>query len=156
MTAFHRPIAVPLRRLQTRAAQRGAALITSMVILLILTIIGITALGTTSLEQKMAVNIQEANRAFEAAESGLTRMFNAAGSYNLYSALNDTFTFGSGGEGGKAVVQAQFLGWSDPPRGSGYSAVRFSSAHFDSNSQGNAGSGASVTLHQGAYQITPK
>ncbi len=156
MTAPHQHIAVPLRRLQTRVAQRGAALITSMVILLILTVIGITALGTTSLEQKMSVNIQEANRAFEAAESGMARVMNTTNDPNKI--VPNTFTFGPSGEGGTAQVQTQFRAWTKPPRGSVYSGAcrgpyKFVANHFDTSSTGTAAAGASVTLSQGFYQI---
>ncbi len=52
--------------------QRGMALIMAMVILMILTILGITAMTTSSLEEKMSGNIQEQTRAFQAAESGVS------------------------------------------------------------------------------------
>ncbi len=52
-------------------AQRGIALVMALVFLLLLTIIGIAALGTTSLEEKMAHNAKDRNLAFQAAESAL-------------------------------------------------------------------------------------
>lgn len=51
--------------------QCGVALVMALVFLLLLTIIGIAALNTTSLEEKMAQNIKDRNLAFQAAESGL-------------------------------------------------------------------------------------
>lgn len=51
--------------------QTGVALIISLVMLLLLTMITVTALQVTSLEQKMAGNMQEHNVAFQAAESAL-------------------------------------------------------------------------------------
>jgi type IV pilus assembly protein PilX len=51
--------------------QSGVALIISLVVLLLLTMITVTALQVTSLEQKMAGNMQEQNVAFQAAESAL-------------------------------------------------------------------------------------
>lgn len=53
--------------------QRGTALVFSMVILLILTILGISAMRTTGLEQIMAGNTQEMTRAFQAADSGMAK-----------------------------------------------------------------------------------
>jgi len=44
----------------------------ALVFLLLLTIIGITALNTTALEEKMANNVKDRNLAFQAAESALT------------------------------------------------------------------------------------
>lgn len=54
-----------------RPPQRGVALVMALVFLLLLTIIGITALNTTSLEEKMAGNVKDRNLAFQAAESAL-------------------------------------------------------------------------------------
>lgn len=49
--------------------QTGAALIISLIILLVMTIIGVTAIQTTSLEEKMAGNIYDRNKAFQSAEA---------------------------------------------------------------------------------------
>jgi len=54
-----------------RKQQSGVALIISLVMLLLLTMITVTALQVTSLEEKMAGNMQEQNVAFQAAESAL-------------------------------------------------------------------------------------
>jgi len=51
--------------------QRGSALIVSLLILLVLTLIGVTSMSTTSLQSKMATNSREYNLAFQAAESAL-------------------------------------------------------------------------------------
>lgn len=53
-----------------RYRQSGAALVMALVILLVLTLLGISAMRTSSLEQLMAGNVQEMMRAFEAADSG--------------------------------------------------------------------------------------
>ena len=52
-----------------RHKQRGVALFISLVLLLILTIIGISAVQTTSLEMRMTRNQYDATLAFQAAES---------------------------------------------------------------------------------------
>ncbi len=52
------------------ARQQGAALIIGLVLLISLTVIGISVLSTTSLEQRMAGNMTEMNLAFNAAETG--------------------------------------------------------------------------------------
>lgn len=56
---------------QARHQQRGAVLVIALVMLLLLTIIGTTALRTTTLEEKMVGNLHEYNLAFQAAESAL-------------------------------------------------------------------------------------
>ena len=50
--------------------QAGAALIIGLVLLISLTIVGISVLSTTSLEQRMAGNMTELNLAFNNAETG--------------------------------------------------------------------------------------
>jgi type IV pilus assembly protein PilX len=144
--------------------QKGAALIAAMVILLIMTIIGVTAISTTALEQKMAVNMQETNRALQAAESGLSKAINLAGAFQLYSSednpLEETYEFGADTGDGAATattdVDTWFKAWAKPRRGSGYSAVQFSTANFEAASAATTDTGASTVLHQGLYQITPK
>lgn len=51
--------------------QSGAVLVVSLIMLLLLTIIGVTSMQTTSLEEKMAGNMRDKNLAFQAAESAL-------------------------------------------------------------------------------------
>lgn len=51
--------------------QSGVVLAISLIMLLLLTLIGITGLQTTSLEEKMASNSKNRNLAFQAAESAL-------------------------------------------------------------------------------------
>lgn len=54
-----------------RNRQNGMVLLVSLVLLLILTTIAITAASTSSLQVRMAANSQQQNIAFQAAESGL-------------------------------------------------------------------------------------
>lgn len=51
--------------------QHGAALITSLIFLSVLTILGMSTLGTALLESRMAGNARDRNLAFQAAEIGL-------------------------------------------------------------------------------------
>lgn len=51
--------------------QTGTALVMSLVFLLILTVLGVGALNTTALQEKMAANSKEKNTAFQSAETGL-------------------------------------------------------------------------------------
>ncbi len=51
--------------------QHGAVLIVSLIMLLIITLLGITGMETTVLEEKMAGNMRNKSTAFQAAESAL-------------------------------------------------------------------------------------
>lgn len=134
--------------------QRGTALIMSMVILMILTILGISAMGTASLEEKMSGNVQEATRAFQAAESGLNQALNTSGSLDLNAAQTNTFSY-DGGKSGSATVVTEFIQFTPPKRGSGYGS-NFDAANFDQVSTGTTIAGAKAVVHQGVAQIVPK
>lgn len=51
--------------------QSGAILVVSLIILLIMTLMGLTGMQTTSLQEKMSSNMRDQNIAFQAAESVL-------------------------------------------------------------------------------------
>lgn len=51
--------------------QGGAALIVSLTFLFVVTLLGVTAMQTSALEEKMAGNYRDANLAFQAAEAAL-------------------------------------------------------------------------------------
>lgn len=138
--------------------QNGTVLIMSMIILMILTLLGITAMGTASLEEKMSGNTQEHTKAFEAAESGLNAALNTAGALDLNSGTAGKtlpqFDFNSG-KSGSAIVTSKFLQFSPPKRGSGYGS-NFDAANFDQASTGSTTTGAKAIVHQGVSQIVPK
>ena len=60
-----------MRIANTPTAQRGAALMVGMVVLLMLTVLGLSAIRSTALEEQMAGNDLDRQKAFEAAEAGL-------------------------------------------------------------------------------------
>ena len=137
------------------ARESGAVLIVAMILLVLLTLLGVTAMNTTSLEEKMASNTQEQVRAFQAAETGLSQAFNDDAAYDIsgtYSVPSAAFA----GTDNQAGYVSTFLGFSNPPEDSLYSAANFQAAHFNFRSVGTSGSNLSVTLNGGAYQIAPK
>ena len=56
---------------RVRAGQRGVALFIALVVLLIITLVGVTSLQTTRLEERMAANALDRDTAFQAAEAAL-------------------------------------------------------------------------------------
>ena len=52
-------------------SQKGAVLIVSLIILLLLTMLGINSMRSTLLQEKMAGNSNDYNRAMQAAETAL-------------------------------------------------------------------------------------
>ena len=69
---------------QLRTKQYGMVLITALLFLLVLTVLGISAITGTSLEEKMAGNLADRNMAFQAAESGLRDGAEWLGSVTAY------------------------------------------------------------------------
>ena len=51
--------------------QRGVTLVISLIFLLLLTILGVTAMNTSTLQEKMSGNLRDQDLAFQAAESAL-------------------------------------------------------------------------------------
>jgi len=56
---------------KTKQKQQGAVLVVSMLVLLVMTMIGLAAVQTNVLQEKMAGNMLDKNMAFQAAEAGL-------------------------------------------------------------------------------------
>lgn len=86
--------------------QRGVALFISLVLLLVLTIIGVSAVQTTSLEERMARNTHDSVLAFQSAEVALRTAENF-----LQNNINSIAVFTPAGNNG--LWQAPGYGLSD-------------------------------------------
>jgi type IV pilus assembly protein PilX len=64
-----RPQTYPLHR--TGARQRGAVLVIALLLLLVLTIIGITVMQMSGMQERMAGNSRDVNLSFQAAEGSM-------------------------------------------------------------------------------------
>ena len=136
--------------------EHGMALIMSLVILIILTLLGITAMGTASLEEKMSGNTQEGTRALEVAESGLQSSLSDPTQLDLNNAPPVKYSI----NGRVTEVTTTYLQVTDPPRGSGYD-TNFSAHHFQQTSKVNtqvdsANIGLNTTITRGIVQIANK
>jgi type IV pilus assembly protein PilX len=56
---------------RARAAQHGAVLVVALVFLLLMTLLGVTAMRGTTLQERMAGNLRDNNLALQAAEAAL-------------------------------------------------------------------------------------
>lgn len=70
---------------------RGAALVVSLIVLMILTLIGVASMQSTALEERMAGNIRDLNIALQTTESALRE------AEGVIEGLADTSGFGAGG-----------------------------------------------------------
>lgn len=57
--------------MSTQHRQSGSALIVGLLLLVVMTIIGLTAIQTTTMQERMAGNVRDVNLAFQAAEAAL-------------------------------------------------------------------------------------
>jgi Tfp pilus assembly protein PilX len=160
--------------LSTGTQQQGAVLVTALILLVLLTMLGVTSMSTTTMEERMAANSQEINRAFQAASTGLEIVFNDGKAFDTRNTIetdggsNDPYsdpddptrdksdsTVGGTGSNAylaKATYNSVYRQSTTPPRGSGWDST-FAYYHFDLSSTGTTASGASSTLHAGAYQV---
>jgi type IV pilus assembly protein PilX len=146
-------------------AQRGIVLVVGLVFLLVLTIIGVTSLRTTTLEERMAGNLQQRTVAFQDAEAKIALVLDSlnTGQYNLdtnesCSSL-DPSTYPPAVN--PDVVSSyhtceQFIGSSTPGRLTNTAeGSQTSLLHFRIESQSTTVGNANVTLQQGVYQRGP-
>ncbi|MBI3187296.1 MAG: hypothetical protein HYZ31_05400 [Gammaproteobacteria bacterium] len=96
----------------TRRNQEGAALLVGLIVLLIMTLLGVTSMSVTTTELKIANNLQTNNIAWQAAETVISRVaqsepdagvepdisalnWGAAGTQSLAGILNESITSGT-------------------------------------------------------------
>lgn len=142
-----------------RQRERGAVLIVAMIFLIIMTLLAVTGMTTTSLEEKMASNSQESTRAFQAAETGLAKAlddhlntFDLSGTFSEPSApmftdsdLEIDYHTDRLADGGIPLElnNTEYATEVDC----------FNTANFDLISTGSTAAGITVTIHGGAWQI---
>jgi type IV pilus assembly protein PilX len=143
--------------------QRGAVLVTSLVFLVILTLLAVTSMSTSTLEERMSASSQEINRAFQAAETGVElamndeEAFNTNHRFEFDGTANDTYDKTESNIGqynAETEYNAVYVQKTRPPRGSRWDSG-FSLYHFDVSGSGRTATGASTTIHAGAWQVGP-
>ncbi|MBI3546354.1 MAG: hypothetical protein HY081_07140 [Gammaproteobacteria bacterium] len=132
------------------------ALIMSLVILMILTLLGITAMGTSSLEEKMSGNTQEGARAFEVGESGLQSTLSDPAQFSTNSAVTSPI-YSTNGRA--ARVTTTWLQTTQPPRGSGnqtgFMANHFQQASVVNTTVDSSNIGLNTTVTRGVIKLAP-
>ncbi len=144
-----------------RSGQRGAVLVVALILLLTLTVLGISGMTTATLELTMASNAQFYQQAFQAAETGLAIAM-AGGEFGAAIdgaglVLSPT-TLGDGSSSVQAVTKFQ-IATPIPDRafslGVG-SAGTARAYHFDVVAQGTGPRNARSTHTQSFYVIGPE
>ncbi len=144
--------------------QSGAVLMTALVLLVIMTMLAITSMSTSTLEEKMAANSQDINRSFQTAETGLELVFTDENAFNTSNTTvsdgtaNDIYTPAAstvGSYGASVTYNAVMLQAARPPRNSGWDTSN-AFYHFDLEATSITLAGSTSTVHGGAYQIGKK
>ena len=65
-----------LGNLKSQHSQRGVVLVVSLILLLVVTLLAVSSMQGTSLEEKMAGNTRDRNLAFQTTESAIERSGN--------------------------------------------------------------------------------
>lgn len=158
--------------------QNGAVLLTALILLVMLTLLGLSSMSSTTMEERMASNTQLINRAFQAAATGIEIVFADGNAFDTrltrasdgtagdaYAGLNDTTIGGGSATSYDAVAtyNSVFVQNIPPPRGSGYDST-FNFYYFDLSATGcvvvddndNDCANTAIaahTQHLGAYQV---
>ncbi len=150
--------------INTKHSQRGAALVISLILLLVLTILGVVGMSTATLELAMAGNMQYQNGAFEAAdsivESEILRTdiapLTMPGPLPIIPA-NVGFEYRDADNRLVATASANtnYMGLSGAAGWQLGGAVSFSAFHFEINGTATAPQGATANHRQGFFVVGP-
>ena len=131
--------------------QAGAALIVALILLLVITMLGISAVSTSRLEILMAGNSQFSQQAFQAAESAIEAEI-ALG--DLSTSLNRSSAYNYPNNA-SANTQTNYVIAGEVPAG-GYSlGASFKAYHFETDATGTAPRNATSRHRQGFYIVGP-
>lgn len=135
--------------------QRGLIMSTAVIFLLFLALLGVTLLQASALEQRMAGNLQQSQRAFSAAETGLLHAFRLAQKQRTLLQSGLTLQRQSQLDGARIEATTAKIGISSSvPRG--YSLRgSFRSHHFSTASQARMHAGAQTSLAGGFIVVGP-
>ncbi|MDZ7841005.1 MAG: pilus assembly PilX N-terminal domain-containing protein [Gammaproteobacteria bacterium] len=138
--------------------QDGIVLVVGLVFLLVLTIIGVTSLRTTTLEQRMAGNMQQRTVAFQDAETRIAMMIGNINSGSVVLSPGDDCSGASPHDTPGAINDAiayhlscrEFIGSTEQPRRTDTAfGGQTSLFHFRIRSESQTAGNAEVNIQQG-------
>ena len=150
--------------LHSMRAERGAALITGLIFMVVLTLISVAAMRTTLLEEKMAGNARDVDLAFQAAEAALRageQILNGA-SLPTFAATGSYLSSTGNATRGNDIYWSQTHNWtsdsvalSTVPTGA-YSAPRYVIEQMAPITGGGASLKAGPIAESGFYRVTAR
>lgn len=138
-----------------RQRQQGAALMVALVLMVVITILAMSAMGTSRLELLMAGNTQYGLQAFQAAQSAIDARLAAGGFNTSMSAASTAYPYPNGASGTASVT---YQTSTEVPAGAtgGYSlGSGYQAFHFEIDASGTASRGATSSQTQGFYIVGP-
>ncbi len=135
--------------------ENGAALITALVVLIMLTLLAISTLSTSTMEERMASNSQELNRSFQVADTGLAKIFDNPDAMNTVSTFTGSDTIVTGYTTTYTTEYRQ-----EVPIGRTsnlaqmWEAGKYSKYYFTLSSTSSTPASIETTLDGGAFQIS--
>lgn len=134
--------------LNMRFPQRGAALVTALLLLLVITLLAVAGMNSSAVEFVLAGNEQFHQNAFQAAETGIEQTI-ATGTFKPG---NSAQTYSSNTAGYSATLSSDMSGAQFPPIFGGSS---FTTYHYTIVSTGTSSRGSSTIHTQGIAQLAP-
>ena len=141
--------------IQISRNQRGAALVVGLLLLLALTLIGVTNMGMNSMELRMASNAQNKAHAFQAAETGLEAGIVATD----FNDIDDTpqTIVAPALQFAQVTIESDHMGFTGAASCIGQSIERARCNNFEITSNGqHIDSNASSRQTQGVYVLAPQ
>ena len=151
--------------------ENGFATILALMVLVLLTLMGISGIKTSNFELQNATNDNLHKMAFYSAEASRAYVMNNPGFYgvtNLDSTIPHLFPNNSSpyvpitsgtvspfnlGNGNSFNGSVQYVGSATPPRGSGYDATKFRAHTYSSTALGNGPRNTTERIEVGFYRI---
>ena len=137
-----------------RARQAGATLVVGLILLLVLTVVGVSGMNTATMEVTMAGNTQFQTDAFQAAEDGIDTVI----AQRKYTTAGVTTLPPTGDPDYDRQAVTQFRVTTPVPDAAfsmGVSTGSVQAFHFDIVSVGKGPRNASSTHTQSFYQVGP-
>jgi type IV pilus assembly protein PilX len=144
--------------IRSRGGQRGAVLVMGLVLLMVLTILGVSGMNTATLELAMAGNAQFHQAAFQAAETGIDISIAQRNFNTLAPAILPVTPLG-GGTAYSTQAVATYMTDTPIPAGAAFSLGMNTGAvaayHFDVTAIGQGPRNAASTHTQSFYVVGP-
>lgn len=131
--------------------QRGAALIIGLVLLMVLTVLTVSGMRAATLEITMAGNVQFAQNAFQAAETGIERAMAGVELTTVVQLADHDLPESDDA----AQTTTSWVGASATLSGGTSLGAGFAAHHFEIVSVGRATRGATSTHTQGFFVVGP-